>query len=215
MVSLTEPNTVLVRKRRNAGGLRNAAIQHFRRGIKRSDEERLAEALQEFDEALLLLPDDPIFLNNRGAVLDHMGNHKKALADFDEVLAKQPNDAVALHNRGVALAQLGRYEDAIVAYEQALAVQPNDPGTLANRGLALAHLGRLDEALETLDMALEIGPREAETEASRAAIVGELLRGLRQRGVITWGGGKPQGSDSPAKLTPGPDVSGYVVENRR
>lgn len=215
MVSLTEPNTVLVRKRRNAGGLRNAAIQHFRRGIKLSDAERLNEALEAFDEALSLLPGDPTFLNNRGAVLDHLGHHKRALADFNQVLASKPNDAVAHHNRGVALAQLGRHEEAILAYEQALALQPKDPGTLANRGLALAHLGLLEEALESLDRSLEIGPREAETEASRAAIVGELLRGLRQRGVIAWGGGKPQGSDSPAKLTPGPDVSVYVAENRR
>ncbi len=41
------------------------------------------------------------------------------------------------------------------------------------------------------------------------------LRRLRRSGVISWGGGKPKGSDPPIPITPGPPVSDYVIEDRR
>ena len=237
MVSLVRPSTGIRRRVRRGGPHQGStarkatptpvqasrgesakvelALVHFRRGIQFSDEERLTEALQEFDNALSELPNDPTFLNNRGAALDRLGRHKKALADFDRVLGRHPEDAVAHHNRGVALAQLGRYEDAIIAYDSALAVKPKDAGTLANKGLALAHMGRLEDALNTLDKALRKRGANPNVRAARATIVGEILRGLRRKGLITWAGGKPKGSEQPLALTPGPDVSDYVIEDRR
>ena len=41
------------------------------------------------------------------------------------------------------------------------------------------------------------------------------LRRLAKKGIISWSGGKPEGLDPLVKLTPGPDVSDYVIEDRR
>lgn len=41
------------------------------------------------------------------------------------------------------------------------------------------------------------------------------LRRLARKGIISWGGGKPEGLDPLVKLAPGPDVSDYVIEDRR
>ncbi len=215
MVTLGEPTAVLVRKAQAVRGPRETAMQHFRRGNEFVDKGDLVQALEEFDGALTLLPADPTFLNNRGAVLDKLGRHQEALAAFDQALALQPEDSVPLHNRGVALAQLGRFEEAIAAYDRALALTPDDPGTLANRGLALAHIGRHEEALAALNHSLEERPDEPNAASARRAILEEVLRRLVRKRVVNWAGGKPQGSHPRIPITPGPPVSDYVIEDRK
>lgn len=218
MVTLAEPNAapaVLVRRFPNRADSRDEAIRHFKRGNQLADQGHLTQALGEYEAALALVPDDPTFLTNRGAVLDWMGKHKQALASFDEVLRARPDDAIAHHNRGVALAQLGRWKEAVAAYEQAVAVGPHDAGTLANLGLALVRLDRLEDAIAALDKALALEPGDAQTRSFRTLIVTELLRRLARKRVISWAGGKPKGSDPPVPITPGPPISDYVIEDRR
>ena len=232
MVVLSEPTSRLVREaatserhpgsRRSQHGdemaileeFRQQALPHFRRGIELTDRGRMPDALAEFNKALALLPSDLAFLTNRGAALDRLGLHAEALADFDRVLMARPDDAVGNHNRGVALAQLGQYEEAVSAYDRALTAAPEDAGTLANKGLAFAHMDRLEEALSFLNQA---NAREfkKETAAARTTILGELLRRLNDDDLISWAGGKPKGSADPVQLTSGPDISEYLVEDRR
>jgi hypothetical protein len=44
--------------------------------------------------------------------------------------------------------------------------------------------------------------------------VEKLLRRLARSGFATWGGGKPKGLDPLVELTPGPDISDYINEDR-
>ena len=214
MVALTEPRPLRV-DREPAGDWKVAEVlEHFRRGNQLSDDGEFAGALAEYDAALRSVPDDPAFLNNRGAALSRLGRDNDALAAYERVLLLSPDDPVALHNRGVALAQLGRYEEAVAAYDRALALVPDDAGTLANLGLALAHLGHYVKALAILNRSLEQRPGEAKVIAARRTILDNILRGLRRSGVVSWAGGKPQGSNPPIPITPGPPVSDYVIEDR-
>ena len=179
MVALTEPRPLLV-DREPAGDWKVAEVlEHFRRGNQLSDDGEFAGALAEYDAALRSVPDDPAFLNNRGAALSRLGRDNDALAAYERVLLLSPDDPVALHNRGVALAQLGRYEEAVAAYDRALALVPDDA-----------------------------------VIAARRTILDNILRGLRRSGVVSWAGGKPQGSNPPIPITPGPPVSDYVIEDR-
>jgi hypothetical protein len=43
----------------------------------------------------------------------------------------------------------------------------------------------------------------------------EQLRRLVKSGFMLWAGGKPKGADPLIELTPGPDVSDYINEDRR
>jgi len=43
---------------------------------------------------------------------------------------------------------------------------------------------------------------------------GYLWRMVRL-GLLTWSGGKPKGSKNPVKVSPGPYISDYVIEDRR
>jgi hypothetical protein len=60
-----------------------------------------------------------------------------------------------------------------------------------------------------------VRPDDAKTIARRRALVEKELRALARKGVISWAGGKPKGSQPPIPISPGPPVSDYVIEDRR
>lgn len=213
MVALHEPRPVL--ERSVTEELAEKVLAHFQRGNKLFDAEDYDAALREYDGIISAVPEDATFLNNRGAILGHLGRYEEALECYDQALAIARDDHIAHHNRGVALAQLKRFEDAVASYDQALSYAPADAGTLANRGLALAHLGQHKEALASIDEALNVIGEDEALQGCRRKILTDLLTKLADEGVVDWAGGKPKGSDPLIKLTPGPDVSDYVIENRR
>lgn len=86
---------------------------------------------------------------------------------------------------------------------------------MANLALALVRLDRLEDAVAALDRALNLEPNDPETVSLRKQVVAELLRRLARKRVISWGGGKPKGSEPPVAVTPGPPISDYVIEDRR
>ena len=45
-------------------------------------------------------------------------------------------------------------------------------------------------------------------------VLDAMLRRLTKSGFASWSGGKPKGSKRPVKLTPGPPISDYIIEDR-
>ena len=62
----------------------------------------LPQALGDCNDALKLLPNDPLTLERRGFVYIRLALYDKAIADFDAVLQRNPLYAMALYGRGVA-----------------------------------------------------------------------------------------------------------------
>jgi tetratricopeptide (TPR) repeat protein len=53
-------------------------------------------ALEYFDQANVLVPNDPYTLQVRGNVKEMLGDYEGALEDLDEANILEPNDAVTL-----------------------------------------------------------------------------------------------------------------------
>jgi tetratricopeptide (TPR) repeat protein len=116
------------------------------------------DAIELYDAALAIQPDDHKALNNKGVALVNLGRYEEAIAAYDAALAIQPDDHKALYNKGSALGKLGRYEEAIAAFDAALAIKPDYHAALYNKGIALDELGRYEEAIAAYDAALAIQP---------------------------------------------------------
>ncbi|MGK7928463.1 MAG: tetratricopeptide repeat protein [Spirulina sp.] len=95
---------------------------------------RLKEALDSFDKALQIQPDDHEAWNNRGFALSNLGRLEEAIASYDKALQIQPDFHLAWFNRGIALGNLGKLEEAIASYDQALQIQPDNHQVWVNRG---------------------------------------------------------------------------------
>ena len=131
-------------------------------------------ALDNYDRALAVRPDDAEALYNRGNTLHKLGRLEQALESYERALAVGADFAEALNNRGVVLQKLGRFEEALESCEQALAVGPQYPEALHNRGNTLQELGRFEQALASYEQALALRPGYAEALDNR----GNALRAL-------------------------------------
>lgn len=137
------------------------AAGHFQRGLALMKQGRYAEALQAYDQALVLTPQDANALINRGVVHYELGNFRQALADQSAALALRPDDEQALYNRGNAYAELGATELAFKDYERAIAVNPKSANSYYNRGVLYWEAGDIEKAQADFGKACELGLDQA------------------------------------------------------
>ena len=137
---------------------------------------RHAEALEAYDRAAGIDPNDAAAHAGRGDALAALGRDADALEAYDRAAGIDPNDAAAHAGRGATLYALGRDADALEAYDLAVGLQPKYAPFHAGRGDALAALGRDADALEAYDRAAGIDPNDAAAHAGRGDALAALGR---------------------------------------
>ncbi len=137
---------------------------------------RNAEAMDCFDKARALAPDDPAILNRRANALLSNGQPDKALAEFQQVLSRAPQHVEARINCGIAQAALGAMPAALAEFDQALALAPGHPVAQYSRATALYELGRYAEALAAHDAVLAAAPGHAGAWLHRGRALAALNR---------------------------------------
>jgi Flp pilus assembly protein TadD len=129
--------------------------------------ERYDEAMQSYDRALALTPNDLSILKDRGAALGFLQRNEEALECFDRALSLKPDDPYFLYKRGNALSDLDRHEEALACLDRAFELAPDDADGLGDRGNVLSALQRHAEALASYDRALQLAPDSAMTHWNR------------------------------------------------
>jgi predicted O-linked N-acetylglucosamine transferase (SPINDLY family) len=131
---------------------------HLKRALAQARQNRHAEALASFDQALALQPDHAEAHYRRGNALRALGRNEEAVASYDRALALKSGYVEAFNNRGNALQALDRHQEAIASYDQAIALRPEHVSAWYNRGTAYARLNLHIEAARSFDRALELDP---------------------------------------------------------
>ncbi len=133
-------------------------------------------AIEAYDRALALRPDNAEVHANRASALIGLKRFAEALASCDAALSLDRDKAQAHSNRGIALKQLGRPAEALAAYELALRFKPQAAEIHYNRGNALLDLKQLDDAVAAYDRALALRPSYAFALANRGHALRDLER---------------------------------------
>jgi protein O-mannosyl-transferase len=141
-------------------------IAHCDLGIALAAQGKTVEAIQQFDQALQLKPDDTKSLNNSGITLVAQGKTDAAIQQFDLALQFNPDDAVAINNLGVALFARGKLNEAVQHYKRALQLDPGYADACYNLGNALTAEGKLDDAVQSYEQALQLNPDLAAAECN-------------------------------------------------
>ena len=123
---------------------------------------RLDQAIDSYNKALAIKPDNAEAYYNMGNSLNKLGKLAEAIGDYNKALAIKPDYAEAYYNMGIALKQQGKLGEAIVAYNKALASKPDHAEAYSNMGNALQDQGKLEEAIEAYNNALALKPDYAE-----------------------------------------------------
>ncbi|GFE68601.1 tetratricopeptide repeat protein [Chroococcus sp. FPU101] len=138
--------------------LENKAALWFEVGRIYAAEQNWEEAIQSYDKAIELQPDNYNALNLRGIALRELGRLEEAIVSFDQAIEIQSNDSVAWNNKGIVLHKLGRFDESIQSYKHALALKADDHNSWFFLGYALLDLGQFAEAAKSFDTALTLKP---------------------------------------------------------
>jgi len=84
------------------------------------------KALDCFEKALDLCPNDISFLNNIGYTYEKMEKCNKAIETYEKSLKINPSHANTWNGLALLYKKLGKYEDAIRACKKAIELDPND-----------------------------------------------------------------------------------------
>ncbi|NEB05049.1 tetratricopeptide repeat protein [Streptomyces sp. SID13726] len=134
------------------------AQAHTLRARELRNRQEYGPAVEEYDRALELDPQQPLAHYGRGVTHQLTGDYPAALADLDQADRLAPGTGEIIAERAETYRLAGRLEEAAADFGRAFALDPTDGVALTGRAVCRHGLGRLDEALADFNRALGIDP---------------------------------------------------------
>ena len=117
---------------------------------------RFEEAIEQFQRALRIDPNDADATYNLGNALAQQGSFEEAAKQLQNALQINPGNAMAAYDLGNVRARQGRFDEAIGDFELALRIDPGLAKAHYNLGSLLGKQGKLNEAVEQYQKALQV-----------------------------------------------------------
>ncbi len=151
-------------------------------GITLQQAKRHEEALNVFDKAVQLKPDDAALWSNLGDALMELQRKDEALLSFQHALNLDPLDWNVAYKSLFLLHALGRFEDALTHFDRYEGLVDHVPA-LQLRALSLSGLQRFEESLAVNQHAIELDPNNADISNN----LGDALQSLgRREEALQW-----------------------------
>lgn len=145
-----------------------------KRGELFDEDDRQAEALDDFQRAVELNARNWRAIHNRGVSLARLGKFKEAITDFDHALDIERRYANAYFNRGELRYELGQFAEAVEDYNQAIRLRPNDSAAYNSRGHASYRLGNYRAAIDDYTAAIRADSASAAAYTNRGDAYADL-----------------------------------------
>ena len=162
-----------------------AVVAWNNRGSIKDKDNKHAEAIRDFTNAIELKPDYTHAFYNRGTAKKNLAEEVKdsallysAISDFDYAIKLNHVFVEALHNRGLARENLSDYAatqdhrnslllKALEDYNKTIELNPRYENAILNRGVLKGKLGRYDDAIADFNTAIQMTPDSAQAYANR------------------------------------------------
>lgn len=129
---------------------------HYNLGYLHSLNHDYQSALNNFQEALKISPNDLATLTNYASTLHELKKFDDAIDFFDRALRLNSEYAHALTNKGVTLLELKRYEEALAHHDRALNLEPKNHMIWANKASLLKQIKQNQQSAECYLKASEL-----------------------------------------------------------
>ena len=116
------------------------------------------KAMEQYQAALKLDPDNRLANLSYGGALVAVGKQREATNYFARVLRSDPNYGEAHENMGLALLDLGELDGAISHFADAIRLNPSSSAAHTDMGRALSAQGKSDEAMNSFAIAVSLDP---------------------------------------------------------
>lgn len=147
---------------------------YIRRGNRAQDEGRQQDAMDEYQRATEVDPENAAAYVGLGNIHSDLGNLEKALREYNKAIKLNPNYALAYNSRGIIYKKLGKSEEALKDYNRAIELNPGYVDAYNNRGILYSDLGRSEEGLKDYNKAIELDPNYAYAYNNRGVTYEDL-----------------------------------------
>ncbi len=146
------------------------------RGVARWRLHNLRAAVDDFNAAVKLAPEEATLYNNRGNVLLELHLYAEAAKDFGQAVALTPQYGAAYNNLGNARFLLGDPTGALADFTKAIRLMPSSAVPFNGRGKAQLALRRPAGAFRDFSRAIVLSGRYGQAYANRAEALVALRR---------------------------------------
>jgi tetratricopeptide (TPR) repeat protein len=129
-------------------------------GVALKQQGRLDDALQVFDKAVQLKPDDAELWKHLGGALVALNRFTDALLAYRQALQLNPRHWEAAFQSGTLLHRLERFEEALACFDLCDELRPDHVPTLLARARLLRGLGRFAHCLAENERAHALDPND-------------------------------------------------------
>lgn len=134
-----------------------AARKKYEQGVKAVAKGNVRQAIEQFQQALVLFPDYVAAHNDLGAQYLKLKQFEQALTQFQQALERNPKYFNARFNVALVRMEQKNYVEAVTQLQQAIALDSSQPAAQLWLGIALLDLGNLPGAERALSKALIMG----------------------------------------------------------
>jgi tetratricopeptide (TPR) repeat protein len=127
-------------------------------GDNLSKQHKFKEAINKYDMAVSLNPEDASAYVGRGNSKAWLGDYSGAIEDLNIAIRINPNDHESYENRAIAKYGMEDYGGAVADYNEAIRLDPKHAIDYCNRGMAKHNLKEFDSAVADYDKAIQINP---------------------------------------------------------
>ena len=154
---------------------------YYNRGVVYTNLKQYQRAIEDYNAAIRLMPNDYESYNNRGGAYSNLGQYQRAIEDYDEAIRLKSDFAAAYNNRGTAYGNLGKKQLAIEDYSSAIRLEPAQAASYFNRGNAYLKLGQKQRAIEDYNEFIRLKPDYAQAYYNRGNAYSDL--GHKKRAI--------------------------------
>jgi len=133
----------------------------FKKGINLMADEKLEEAIEIFEQALRIDPNNVETLMKLGYARFHIDHHDEALKTYDKILDIDVTNPEAWNLKGLVHYEQKNYSKALDAVEKAIESDPTYGMAWYNQACFLSLLNQVPESLESLKRSIEIDVKNA------------------------------------------------------
>ena len=180
---------------------KDLATAHKNRANAYDDRGEYDLAFADYEQAVLINPQDADAFNSRGTTYTAFGNYERAIQDFDQAIKLNPSSPMAFSNRCFAKGVVGQLEQALADCNQALHIRQKNPGAFAARGFVHLRMKHYEAAIADYNAELKIAPGDPYSLFGRG--IAKHLKGDLRGGdgdVVAAQSMKPDIADHMAKL---------------
>jgi tetratricopeptide (TPR) repeat protein len=160
----------------------NKARGYNNRGDDFMEEDKLHEALEDFNKALEIYPTFAMAYYNRANVYKKLEKYQESIADYSKAIELWPDLHKAYSNRGNIYKMTNRLDEAVADYTHAINLDPNYYMAYNNRASVLIMQHKNVEAIQDLNQSISLNPKCAECFGNRG--LAEMGQGNRQMGCM-------------------------------